>query len=817
MGDSSQQIWEEFQSSFLAKLYSADFHHTLDEALANTTNNATPHHHLLKTVTGGKPAQQLAGNKTFQRRRSKTREELRNMVDAAAVATPRHGGGDKGGGDKGDPKTPGFFMTEGPEGDGDGDGDGSSPHHSPQHSPRRRVMSFEFLNDETVKNFNLLPLTAVPENIKQNMALRQTTETQIRVAGVEKRKPIPVQYNRLRDLLDRLRSSHEEHHAFFAQVDQIVKNRSSQHLGDKVTVNREKCGDGSLTKEARLDRLAEIGVVREERLKNAKQKLGDLTKKRLEHLVVKLEFREMKRREEQAARERLERQMCWAVVLKLGHHANKSMPKFEKERKERTKNVKEKVLANKIISMWKFKKAPTEGQKYRKAVMKLRSFIKSKTSRWKNTQKTRAGDLIVLFLQEHRRANLPIVVANFIHGVKVWQRWWRNYEGASNNRIKALLIMWDEIESEWFSEEELRLTLEAEKKKEMEANFDLEKIFGDKEKQKQNQGVYRQRSTRSPKPGGSPRVKVFGAGNNESPTSEGPGSAFSPKLNRSVSSPRKKKISNAASPSPNVGGASHRKLTPRANNNPSASSPRASKPLSPRRNTSRRTTNKLNTAQTSLIIDMRLQKDLKRLRSMKPTLLVKKVLLKQKLREIRYTYKVGLPGYLDMLNLSDVSARKVYTNKDVINLLNTKSNVFIAPKEELLVGRRKKSKFPKRSKSFHMFTSVTRDVMKLWVSEACQEQEKIIKAREQRLIDISKGIVVDTGAGAGEKEKEVEMTPAPSPRQQVGQSLLNRQMNRGGERLKKERRAVNSISLISQLTELKGVGGRGSGFTGIGL
>lgn len=76
-----------------------------------------------------------------------------------------------------------------------------------------------------MKNFNLLPLTAVPENIKQNMALRQTTETQIRVAGVEKRKPIPVQYNRLRDLLDRLRSSHEEHHAFFAQVDQIVKNR----------------------------------------------------------------------------------------------------------------------------------------------------------------------------------------------------------------------------------------------------------------------------------------------------------------------------------------------------------------------------------------------------------------------------------------------------------------------------------------------------------------------------------------------------------------------------------------------------------------
>ena len=105
----SEQIWEEFQASFLVKLYSADFHQTLDTALANTTNNATPHHHFISTITGGKPAQKLAGNQTFQRRRSKTGEELRDNIEKAVMPTPRNKQ------NKGDPPTPGFFMTEGPE------------------------------------------------------------------------------------------------------------------------------------------------------------------------------------------------------------------------------------------------------------------------------------------------------------------------------------------------------------------------------------------------------------------------------------------------------------------------------------------------------------------------------------------------------------------------------------------------------------------------------------------------------------------------------------------------------------------------------
>ena len=188
-----------------------------------------------------------------------------------------------------------------------------------------------------------------------------------------------------------------------------------------------------------------------------------------------------------------------------------------------------------------------------------------------------------------------------------------------------------------------------------------------------------------------------------------------------------------------------------------------------------------------------------------------------------------------------------------------------------------------------MFSCVTNEVMKVWVSEACQEQERIIKAREQRLIDISKGIEVgiieethnqpqthEPGADAraaddergadddaeaksesqGYNEAETNApeaqastpklalpprpapkvykkpsqvrntssdkdTPsAPSPRQQVRESLMRRQPLRGGDRLKKKRAAVNSISLISQLTQLglnNGGAAAAGGFTGVGL
>jgi len=78
-----------------------------------------------------------------------------------------------------------------------------------------------------------------------------------------------------------------------------------------------------------------------------------------------------------------------------------------------------------------------------------------------------AVDTLKQFLEDHKRANLPIIVANFIHSVKVWQRWWRNFEQTTNNRLKVLLVLWDEVKAEWFENEELKLHNEAENKKQV--------------------------------------------------------------------------------------------------------------------------------------------------------------------------------------------------------------------------------------------------------------------------------------------------------------------------------------------------------------
>ena len=863
----SQARWEEFQAEFLVKLNSADFHRTLDAALANTTNASTSHH-LLKTITGGKPAQRLSGAATFQRRRSKTGEELRGQITKAVLETPRRVGH---GGNGADPHTPGFFMTEGP----DGPDDQTVPQHSPSASPpRSHQRKKNYLKDKTVKAYNLLPLSARPEEFPQNVALRQSTATMIRVAGIEKFKPIPTQYSELRNLLGKLHHSREEQAIFFAEVDAIMKEKSSGFESDLIHVNKEKCSDGSLTREARMDRLKEICEARDERIVSARSKLIELTKARLSELSKKLEYRELKRINEQEARERFERQMCWIVMIKLAAHVNKLAPKFKEQRDGKLSEGQQKVsteapgdlqssrltrrlgrrstqvLANKIINMWKIKKAPVQGQKYRGAVVKLRQFIKSKTSQWKNAQKTRAVDIMVLFLQEHKRANLPIVVANFIHGVKVLQRWYRNYADATHDRVRAMLMMWDDIESEWFADEELRLSVEAEKKKKIEEDFDLDSIFGNKKKNsfaaRSPSSVRSRRGAESP--------------NSVSSQASGPPSAFG------VPGGSRRKHSSGL-PSPNIsnrklklneapmggGGGSYRSM----GGGSRSMSPRARPPpRSPRSGSHRNQSSKLNVAQTSLIIDMRLQKDLVKLRDRKPAGHVKRQLLKQKLREIRYRYKTGLPGYLEMLNRDDVAAQKFYTQKDVIALLNMKSNVFVEPKVEIVKSKR--TKFPQRSKCIRLYSEfVTRGVMKTWVSEAVAEQQRIIQAKEQRLIDIAAGKAVvpldklasmheendgsddeekeekaEGARGDGEgaekdtkKEKEIKdgggkeedegggdgavkdpgTPPAPSSTLNSPTTASRSSISKRGEkRLCSRRKNVSSISLISQLSELKG-------------
>ena len=84
---------------------------------------------------------------------------------------------------------------------------------------------------------------------------------------------------------------------------------------------------------------------------------------------------------------------------------------------------------------------------------------------------------------------------------------------------------------------------------------------------------------------------------------------------------------------------------------------------------------KVNAAQTTLIIEMRLQKELQALRESKPSLHVKRELLRTKLRDIRLSYKVGLPSYIELMMKEDYVRCKVISVEDVKLMLAGKGDL----------------------------------------------------------------------------------------------------------------------------------------------
>jgi len=239
-----------------------------------------------------------------------------------------------------------------------------------------------------------------------------------------------VQYRELSALLNRLQRSREEQVAFLKEVKGTVKRRMTNAENDLVALNKEMVS--TLTRENKMKVTAEFSKTRDERISAAAITLHDTAKKRKQYLEVKMKHREVMKQKVLEEAENLERKKLWLTMIKLatygGHCEDTLKPKFEQLKTEGYLKAREKTLADKIVGMWKQKQAPTEGKKYRACVMKLRSFIKKKSVDWKHAQKSRAMDTCVQFLRDHKRANLPIVVANFIYGVKIWQRWWRSFE-----------------------------------------------------------------------------------------------------------------------------------------------------------------------------------------------------------------------------------------------------------------------------------------------------------------------------------------------------------------------------------------------------
>ena len=124
-------------------------------------------------------------------------------------------------------------------------------------------------------------------------------------------------------------------------------------------------------------------------------------------------------------------------------------------------------------------------------------------------------------------------------------------------------------------------------------------------------------------------------------------------------------------------------------------------------------------------------------RELKPSLATKRELLRGKLKEVRYEYKDGLPGYNELLSHEDVRAHKAATIKDVKMLLegNIKETIKKTEAEAIDLGRRKKRKCPQASKRILLFTKfATRSKMIEWVADCCNKQRIILKAKQEEMI-----------------------------------------------------------------------------------
>ncbi|GMI49243.1 hypothetical protein TrCOL_g12828 [Triparma columacea] len=651
----NDELWRTFQASFLMKLNSADFAQTFEARRNTLTSTTSP----LPPGRGRPPA---GRGRTFQRRRSKTGEELREQVDKAAMPTPLTGEGE------------GFFMTQFRD---------ASP------SPTKLPLSTSSLPPPSEDD--LLALT------KKSNLLRNRMDTALHQASAELRKPIPGKYQDLKSLMDKLTHSPEERASFYQHISSLLVRRSSSSAFNIIYQNRASCGDGTARREEVMKRRERTYEERDRKIKDAKEKVEGLIIKRKEGMEAKVKRRELMKERELERLERVERARMWCEIVKMGDWVKRMKPAFESLKASRVAQSKEARLANKIIGLWSAKKAPSKGKKYRECVKKLRGFIQSKTKQWKRAQKQRAVDIMVLFLQEHRRANLPTVVRHFIGGVKTWQRWYREYRRTTEGRIKGMLVLWEEVEARWLEKEERRLREEAREKRRMEEEFDLDKVLSSMGGRIQRGPKYARakgekrddiapleslKPTRVPSPTGqlmfdprkhrssspvfsssmppasltsSPLALMGGGGKEDEQRVEEKTKRIEPRPpknkrrkngkgnNNNNNNKDKKDNNNSTMNSPN---ARARKAVPKT---PHVQGPRSSTSASKGKGVSS-SARSMNISQTSLIITMRLKKDLHQLRTNKPSMSVKRNLLRAKLMECRLKYKMGMKGYAEMMS-----------------------------------------------------------------------------------------------------------------------------------------------------------------------
>ena len=475
---SSSDLWRTFQTTFLLKLHSADFAHQFDKKLMET-----PHIGLGRS---GNPGQTVVNRKSYL-----STQEQRLLRESALDVTQLGLGlevgeeeleaaqkedvnGDANETDDLDDASSiedlevdsEFFMTA--LSDSNLLKEDSEELHSPSYratdKPNYGKIANPTLEPKRKLFLSEFKPTVDPEALRLHSAksvLRQSVATTLRTAGREKNTPIPREFLSLSLLLDRLSASKEEQKVFFSKVESIIRSKGLHHSVNLVKKNVSRCGPESdfYTNASKDDRILRQKIARNASMSSAKEKVTILEKEKLRRIHEKNLRREMaihnkvdKRRVEAVT-------VDWLVLIKLGAFMQGVVPRFKKVKEKAKVNVREQQLAQRIIGMWQSKRAPEKGAKYRKCVKKLRNFIKDKTKQWKTMQKLRAVDTLKQFLEDHKRANLPIIVANFIHSVKVSS--WTTVSGLRSRMYLAsdILIAWlFAIENPTFSVFSMSLT-----------------------------------------------------------------------------------------------------------------------------------------------------------------------------------------------------------------------------------------------------------------------------------------------------------------------------------------------------------------------
>uniref|UniRef100_A0A7S1XJT2 Uncharacterized protein n=1 Tax=Phaeomonas parva TaxID=124430 RepID=A0A7S1XJT2_9STRA len=189
--------------------------------------------------------------------------------------------------------------------------------------------------------------------------------------------------------------------------------------------------------------------------------------------------REQMARKRIAKARRLLRSKCWLSLL-YHHKLLQATQKRFRNNLERAAVLRVRnAAALRIQQAFRKSREPTAGAKMRQAIPKSRrSFKNNAPQRQQTVMMKRSAETVIFFLQDFRRAAMPIVMRNFRRSVIKVQRYFREHLMLAKCRLNLLNLYWDQVETqrtdealEALQEETRQLKAEARAEVEMVSHF----------------------------------------------------------------------------------------------------------------------------------------------------------------------------------------------------------------------------------------------------------------------------------------------------------------------------------------------------------